>query len=351
MYFYFIFCYNIRQAGIGMKKLSIKRKINSLYIAKRIKRIGGASFLDFDDREFNIEDYLSFGEWNEMVKEFDQKFRDNFTEKQRENFKKNIRDVIIRKKRLSDKEKNKNGTRGLYDPSDNSIRVYANNKEEEFYIKERLTHELMHMASRKDKYNCGFHYFQKGEQLISIGRRLNEGYTEFLNAAYMTYDYKGPYYVVEKVFAHGIEKIVGKEVMRDAYFEGNLLKLVEAMSEYMSNKDALNLIYDMDKLDYSKSEKEYEKGMKKIKKKISKIVESKIKRQLENGIIDIEEFEKRKFYDVEMYNKYNFIYSDTKKVYIQEYNDSYKVISDFNSVCLDKKKVPLKFDSDVKILR
>ena len=336
-----------------MNKLELKRKINSLYILKRIKRIGGINFLDKDiDKEFDIEDYLCFGQWNDIVKEFDKKFRNSFTESQYHNFKKNIRDVIIRKRRLSNKAMDKDGTRGLYNPADNSIHVFANNKEEKFFIKERLTHELMHMASRKDKNNCGFHYYSKKDgETINLGKSLNEGMTEYLNAAYISYGYNEPYYVDEKVFASGIEKIVGKETMRDAYFDGDLLKVVEALSQYTTTKDALNLIFSMDKLSNLYCSCEYGKEYKKIVKKISKIMESKLKNQLENGIIDIGEFEKKKFLDVEMYTKYGFIYTDTKNVCIQEYNDYYKVISEFKNVCLEKKKHDLKFDSDVKILR
>ena len=219
-----------------MNKLEFKRKINSLYILKRIKRIGGANFLD-KDKKIDIEDYLCFGQWNDIVKEFDNKFRNNFSESQYNNFKKNIRNVIIRKKRLSNKKLNEDGTRGLYDPKDNSIYVYANSNEERFFIKERLTHELMHMASRKDAHDCGFHYYRKEKgAVINLGKSLNEGMTEYLNAAYISYGYNEPYYNVEKVFASGIEKIVGKDLMRDAYFEGDLLKVVGALSEYTTPK-------------------------------------------------------------------------------------------------------------------
>ena len=334
-----------------MNKLEFKRKINSLYILKRIKRIGGANFLD-KDKKIDIEDYLCFGQWNDIVKEFDNKFRNNFSESQYNNFKKNIRNVIIRKKRLSNKKLNEDGTRGLYDPKDNSIYVYANSNEERFFIKERLTHELMHMASRKDAHDCGFHYYRKEKgAVINLGKSLNEGMTEYLNAAYISYGYNEPYYNVEKVFASGIEKIVGKDLMRDAYFEGDLLKVVGALSEYTTPKEALNLIFDMDKLSNLYCSCSYDKEYKKIVKKISKIMETKINKQLKNGIIDIGEFEKSKFLDVDMYKKYGFIYTDRKGVVIQEYNDYYKVISEFQNVCLSKDKNTLKFDSDVKILR
>lgn len=335
-----------------MKKLEIKRKVNSLYLLKRIKRIGKMYTEEKEvEEDFNIDNYLYFGKWNEMVEEFDKKFRENFSKEQYYNFKKNIRDVIIRKKRLKKKDLEKDGTRGIYNPRDNSIRVFAGSKEETFYVKERLTHELMHMASRNDENNCGFHHIEMSKEKISLGKSLNEGYTEFLNAAYFTYDYEGHYYTIEKIFASGIEKIVGKEQMRDFYFKGNLLGVIDSLAKYGSPNEAVNLIFDMDRLSIEQDEEKYKKLFEDIKDRISKIQSIKLKMELENDIIDVEEFEKRKFFDIDLYKKYNFIYSDKSKAYIQEYNDGYKVFGDFQSVCLDKKKTTLKFDSDVKILR
>ena len=139
--------------------------------------------------------------------------------------------------------------------------------------------------------------------------------------------------------------------MRDYYFKGDLLGVIDSLTKYGSAKEAVNLIFDMDRLSIEQDEEKYKKLFEDIKDRISKIQSIKLKMELENDIIDVEEFEKRKFFDIDLYKKYNFIYSDKSKVYIQEYNDGYKVFGDFQSVCLDKKKTTLKFDSDVKILR
>ena len=335
-----------------MNKLEVKQAINSLYFLKRIKRLGKFYWKEKEvEKDFDIKNYLCFGKWNHMVNEFDQKLHDNFTKEQVYHFEKNVRDVIIRKKKLTSKKKETDGTRGLYHSGDNSIRVFAENQEEEFYIKERLTHELMHMASRKDENNCGFHHIQREGQTISIGKNLNEGYTEFLNAAYFTYHYKAESYPFEKIIASVIEKIVGQKQKKDAYFNGDIFAIFKSLEQYVPAEEGVNLIHEIDCLDEATSKEDYTNRFNQIKKTIGKIQSIKLKRELENDIINTEEFEKRKFFDIDLYEKYNFIYSDKKNLCIQEYNTGYKVISDFDSICLDKEKVNLKFDSDVKIIR
>jgi hypothetical protein len=142
-----------------------------------------------------------------------------------------------------DMEINRNSYAGLYFPEEN--RIYLSPS----YSYLHLTHEMLHLASSRISGTtvfCGFNQIQRNSG-YSIGRGLNEGYTELLNNRYFNNNrlYTDSY-ILEQAFAHGIENLVGHYRMEDLYFKSNLKGLADQLSRYYTYEEFEHLVVSLD---------------------------------------------------------------------------------------------------------
>ncbi len=167
-----------------------------------------------EKEECNITSYLKFSqEYNSIIQEFNDSMEENF-EENKDLFNHNIKTV---KKKASKKNLFKTAMdhfrssveQGSYTDYDNQIRIRLSKKEQELKLKSVVMHELIHMSSKRDNISTGFHQSNiKNSSLRSLGRGINEGYTEKLNQEYFSKYMDQGVYSEEIVLASGIERIV-----------------------------------------------------------------------------------------------------------------------------------------------
>ncbi|MBQ8131376.1 MAG: hypothetical protein IJ193_02675 [Bacilli bacterium] len=183
--------------------------------------------------------------YNELVK-FDKVMKKNFTEKQQQNYQRNIRNIYI-KDSLSGKIKNGVRTSGQYDIKDNSIYLVKDNPSAIF-------HELFHMSSSRVEGDYCFSGFSVGHHELfhryKVGNGLDEGYTELLTKRYFEEELPkeknyGTY--MYEVFAAGkIEKIIGKEKMEELYLNSDINGLLDELEKYTSKEKTRKTIQKLD---------------------------------------------------------------------------------------------------------
>ena len=148
----------------------------------------------------------------------------------------------------------RNSISGIYDSKTNSIEIDKSD-----YL-DTIDHELMHMASshydqNNKKSYCGFHQRSTGIN-SSIGKGLNEGYTELLIDRYFRSDkVKGLSYHFEKQIASNLETIIGQDKMEQFYMSANLYGLVEELKQYKTEEEVLKFISDVDFMLFYRDEK------------------------------------------------------------------------------------------------
>lgn len=169
-----------------------------------------------------------------------------------------------------------------------------------------IYHELFHMASAvfDNEKKLGYTGFKQGYYIfgnrmkgINIGYGINEGYTELLTRRYfgekhkMLKSYNFEIGIVEK-----LEKIVGQDEMKRLYLNANLMGLIENLKQYASDEDILNFINGVDLVSAHFSDL-FLLNNKKMKTSLINIYTfllhayiTKLKKQVENGIITINEF-------------------------------------------------------------
>ncbi len=138
----------------------------------------------------------------------------------------------------------KSKTAGEYDPKKNEITVDDDTAESTIY------HELFHMASSiyKDgiRYS-GFHQSSFKHGIGSLGRGIDEGYTELLSRRYFTPDssvtcaYEYQVFIAEK-----LEQIIGREKMQKLYLNSNLKGLIDELKQYVSEDEIMKFISNTD---------------------------------------------------------------------------------------------------------
>ena len=128
----------------------------------------------------------------------------------------------------------------------NEIRVYRGP------IKASVYHELFHMSSTKKLGTFDFSGFMQekfGEKQFTIGRGLNEGYTDLLSERYFTlYGAETDGYLLLKHIAKTMELIIGQFDMECLYFESDLYSLVEKLEQYASYEEVIALLKEIDLL-------------------------------------------------------------------------------------------------------
>lgn len=147
-------------------------------------------------------------------------------------YNRNIEELVINETNLE------NGIDGQYSVDGIRIKLLHNDKGRS------LTHELLHLASSFLSGEIKFSGFHQVSNKLNIGRGLNEGYTTLLDSRY--FDSSDKSYLVAKVFAETIEKIVGQEKMTKIYFKADLYGLVKELSKYCIENDVYLVIKNID---------------------------------------------------------------------------------------------------------
>lgn len=132
---------------------------------------------------------------------------------------------------------------GEYDMKNNRIYLYKNNA-----AGSTLNHEVLHLVSsyyneEKDTYYCGFR--QEGTY-YSVGEAINEGYTEYQNKEIFNENISNTYYKYEIILVKLLEKIIGKEKMKDMYYHADLYNLINTLSNYTTLGNIKNFLYKSD---------------------------------------------------------------------------------------------------------
>ena len=168
-----------------------------------------------------------------------------------------------------------------------------------------IYHELFHMASSvfNNETNLGYFGFGQSYALgsklkgINIGNGITEGYTQLLALRYFGKKHKiTKAYEFEVGIVEKLEKIVGQEEMKRLYLNANLLGLIENLKQYASEEDILNFVTGVD-LIKKHSNDSFLLRNNKIKTSLVNIYTfllqayiTKLKKQVETGIITINEF-------------------------------------------------------------
>lgn len=170
------------------------------------------------------------------------------------------------------------------------------------FKEESLSHELLHMASSiyDPRYNiafCGFQQinFNKKE---TVGKGLNEGYTDLLNKRYFNDRTKYSSYAYDlcMFFSEKLEQIVEKDKMEQFYLNADLFGLFKYLNNFDEGKNIVCffVILDIlvDNISYSKRNK-YEKACELIELYLAKWYINKKQQELDKNIINKDTFDKQ----------------------------------------------------------
>ena len=249
------------QNNLNIKKLALYQ-IMPIFTKYDLKSKMFAKFKQEDIEKLNkIVDNIQ--KENTQIYIFSIKLLENIDINNLRNFIHNIPTTIINYHKSS----NTFPIAGTYDRKNNTIEIYRDKNNITLY------HELLHASSASYIYNAiGFKTQING---ITIGKGLNEGYTELLNNR--LFNTKSKSYLYLQKLAKLIEKFyLDKEEMVEDYFNADLLRLFGELLKSMSIEEAVDIIVELDQftepetLDYIS----YLKTKQKIKKIYNK---SKIK--------------------------------------------------------------------------
>ena len=214
---------------------------------KAIKKVSIPPELKIEYSDFDINNIVN-EKYKESLIKFSKVMIENFSKEDLINFYNNIN--TLKTKHSTFKIINfilKRNFVGTYDSKKNEIVVDENG------FSTSIDHELLHMASSvyKDgiRYS-GFHQASFKAGLSSIGKGLNEGYTELLKRRYFGHDEDdecADSYEYEVKVADKLEQIVSKEKMESLYLKANLLGLIEELKQYTNDEsEIMKFISDTD---------------------------------------------------------------------------------------------------------
>ena len=210
----------------NISKVTLPPELKADYSEIDIKKIAATKYGEYIVKfaeilinNFPVEDLINF--YNNI----------NLLKTKQKNFK--IQNFILRSK-----------TVGQYNSIKNEITIDDDTAETTIY------HELFHMASSVYKDGIiysGFHQGSLKPGIASLGRGLNEGYTELLSQRYFTRDsaitnaYEYQVFIAEK-----LEQIIGKEKMQSLYLNSNLKGLIVELKRYVSDEEIMKFISNTD---------------------------------------------------------------------------------------------------------
>ncbi len=119
-----------------------------------------------------------------------------------------------------------------------------------------LIHELFHMASScyDGKIDTIFSGFEQKNSTISMGKGINEGYTELLTRRYTKKISRS--YLYQIYIASIIEQIIGIDKMQELYLSGHLYSLIKELSKYIVYDEVINFIQSIDIYTNNESKKD-----------------------------------------------------------------------------------------------
>lgn len=204
-------------------------------------RILPEQYLRYDDINFDNLISMKFGE---LFSRFANVILSKFHYVNLTNFYNNLNEIRIDLYDLRTKNKYfHRGIFGYYDVKKNAIKL------DEDYVSVIIFHELFHMASSvylNGNYYSGFRQYSS-DDYTSIGKGLNEGYTQLLTERYFGHnDDFGKVYEYETFIAGKLEEIVGKFKMQELYLSANLYGLIKELNRYVSYEEIINFIRCLD---------------------------------------------------------------------------------------------------------
>ena len=217
------------------------RKIGGYCLQKSHKsipvRILPEQYLRYDDINFDNLISMKFGE---LFSRFTDVILSKFYYVNLTNFYNNLNEIRI--DLYDSRTRNKyfhRGIFGYYDVKKNAIKL------DEDYVSVIIFHELFHMASSvylNGNYYSGFRQYSS-DDYTSIGKGLNEGYTQLLTERYFGHnDDFSKVYEYETFIAGKLEEIVGKFKMQELYLSANLYGLIKELNKYVSYEEIINFI-------------------------------------------------------------------------------------------------------------
>lgn len=235
---------------------------------------------------------LASKRFGEAVIEFAKLVMTKFPSKDLTNFYNNLNELKVEPKKFGLQNLILRGnTAATYDAKKNQIQVDSDDYTSTIY------HELFHMAS--STYKDGVRYSGFRQSSLKLGKALNEGYTQLLTERYFGYieEVRG-IYEFEVHITDKLEKIVGQEKMERLYLNADLLGLINELKNYVSEEEIMKFISGTDFLIEHLDDKKllpFEKGMitnslKNVNKFLLKAYIVKLKRQLDSGALNMNEF-------------------------------------------------------------
>ncbi|MBR4619113.1 MAG: hypothetical protein IKO49_07400 [Bacilli bacterium] len=266
-------------------------KLHRDYKPKNISKVTLPPELTSEYSEIDINKIVAT-KYGESIVKFADVVINNFSSEDLTNFYNNINDLKTRSKKFGIQNLIlRSKTAGQYDPKKNEITIDDDTAETTIY------HELFHMASSTYKDGIRYSGFQQASLksgVVSLGKGLNEGYTELLSQRYFTPDssvtgtYEYQVFIAEK-----LEQIIGKEKLQSLYLNSNLKGLIDELKQYVSEEEIMKFISNTDFLINHMDDKKlqlFEKNMignclKSINRFVIICYSKKLQQQVKNGEI------------------------------------------------------------------
>lgn len=297
-------------------------------------------------KECDITNYLKFSDkFNDIVSDFNIRFKEVFTEKNLSLFNSNIKSLrmIDYKLNLMDKVKYSfiNQPNGAYDAYKNDIELLKKPKND-IELRKIINHELLHLSSSTHLAFSGFSQeilTKKGTAIIGNG--INEGYTEYLNKTYFSdTDYYSYHDQVQ--FAAMIENIVGKDFMIDCYFNKGLSPLIKKLGEKIGdNGKAIDLILSLDcvlgKVNFLFNKSKYTD----VRFQLANFYIKELEDRYNNNLIDYKQYEKMRFLNVDRFIMGDDFYSDN--AIVEDHDKYYRIIDGTDIKKINKKNKDISF--------
>lgn len=189
----------------------------------------------YDPENFYDDLYEASGDNKEFVSMMEKPIRDNMDHMLYRDLLNTIDDLEIVE---GETEAMKENSTIMAQYEDTRNRITYREDVDSYYLDETLKHEAFHYLSQSG--------FCKTNSLFDgyIGNALNEGMTQQLVKEY--YNGSSNIYPVEVAYCCALTEIVGSEFMREAYFTNNLDLIIDRLSEYVDEDEALSLLKNMD---------------------------------------------------------------------------------------------------------
>lgn len=271
-------------------------KLHKDFKPKNISRVSLPPELTQEYSSVDIEN-LASQRFGEAVVEFAKLVMTKFSSNNLLNFYNNLNQLkVVPKKFGLQNLVFKTNIAGTSDAKKNQIQVDGDGYTKTIY------HELFHMASSTYKDGVRYSGFRQSSfkpGIANLGKALTEGYTQLLTERYFGYieEVRGTY-EFEVHIADKLEKIVGQEKMENLYLNANLRGLINELKIYASEEEIMKFISGTDFLREHLDDKKlvpFEKGMitsslKNVNEFLFRVYTVKLKRQLDNGTLDMDEF-------------------------------------------------------------